>query len=280
MAISILTNVTSMSIRNLINRSADNIARSMEKVASGRRINRAGDDAAGLALASLTEGKLKSAEQAERNTLDALSFSQIAEGAMNEVDNLLIRVRQLAIQGSSDTIGGNEREALTIETKELISEIDRIAKSTKYFGTTLLDGAGREFTYQVGVENNENNRISYDASSVDLRVDTLGLDDISLEDGDSARESLNTIDEAITKVAIPRAMLGGIQTRLNSIVNTLGIYSEGLGAALSRIRDADLARETSEVVRNQILVRAGGAVLVQANSLPFMALELVKGMTG
>ncbi len=279
MAISILTNVTAMNIRNQINRSSENVTRSMERVASGRRINRAGDDAAGMALASLSEGKIRSAEQAERNALDALSFSQVAEGGMTEIDNLLIRMRQLAIQASSDTIGGNERVALEIESKQLIEEVDRISKATKYFGTTLLDGTGREFTYQIGVENDDASRISYDGSLIDLRIGTLGLDSIELGEAESARESLGVIDEAISKVAVPRATLGGIQTRLNSVVNTLGNYSENLSVALSRIRDADLAKETSEVVRNQIQVRAGGAVLAQANSLPLMALELIRGIS-
>lgn len=251
----------------------------MERVASGRRINRAGDDAAGMALASLSEGKIRSAMQAERNALDALSFSQVAEGGMSQIDNLLIRMRELSIQASSDTIGGNERQALEIELKELVSEVDRISQSTKYFGTNLLDGQGKEFTYQIGVENDESSRITYDGHLVDLRTASLGIDDLSLEDAETARDALGSIDEAISKVSIPRAQLGGVQTRLNSIVSSIGVYTENMTAALSRIRDADLARETSETVRNQIQVKAASAVLAQANALPLMALDLLKGLS-
>lgn len=277
MAISLLTNVTSTVIRNLLNKSSDAITRSMERVASGRRINRAGDDAAGMALASLSEGKIRSAQQAERNALDALSFSQVAEGGMNEIDNLLIRMRELSIQGGSDTIGGNERGALGIEMKELIMEIDRISHATKYFGTTLLDGQGSQFTYQIGVENDEPSRITYDGGVVDLRASTLGIDGLNVDDSGSSRDALGRIDEAISKVSLPRAQLGAIQTRLNSVIHTMGSYSENMTQALSRIRDADLALETSNVVRNHIQVKAGAAVLAQANSLPLLALDLVKG---
>ena len=278
MAISILTNVTALGIRNQLEKNSESITRSMERVASGRRINRAGDDAAGLALASLSEAKIRSAAQATRNTMDALSFSQVAEGGMSEIDNLLVRMRELAIQGASGTLGGNERTALQIELGELVSEVDRLAKSTKYFGTTLLDGQGKEFSYQIGVENDEASRITYDGGLVDLRANTLDLDELALDDVDEARDSLTVIDEAISKVSVPRARLGGIQTRLHSIVHTLGNYSENMTAALSRIRDADLAHETSEVVRSQILVRAASSVLAQANTLPLMALDLLKGL--
>ncbi|MBI1862121.1 MAG: flagellin FliC [Deltaproteobacteria bacterium] len=268
-----------MGIRNLLNKNSEEITRSMERVASGRRINRAGDDAAGMALASLSEGKIRSAQQAERNALDALSSAQVAEGGMNEIDNLLIRMRELAIQGASDTLGGNERGALGIEMKELISEVDRISHATKYFGTTLLDGQGSEFTYQIGVENDAPSRITYDGGMVDLRASSLGISGINVEDSGSARDALGAIDSAISKVSIPRAQLGAIQTRLNSVIHTMGSYTENMSAALSRIRDADLASETSNVVRNQIQVKAAAAVLSQANTLPLMALDLVKGIT-
>jgi flagellin len=279
MALSILTNTVATNIRNILNQNSEGIARSMERVASGKRINRAGDDAAGLSLASLAEAKVRSARQAERNAYEALSFSQVAESGMNEVDNLLVRMRELAIQGSSDTIGENERQGLNIEIRELISEINRISESTRYFGTTLLNGQGRQFSFQIGIENDESSRIIYDASTVDLRADSLDVDDLSVSDVDGSRESLSAVDEAISKVSIPRAQLGAIQTRIHSIIHTLGTYTENMSAALSRIRDADLAHETSEVVRNQIKVRAASAILTQANSLPNMALELIHGMT-
>jgi flagellin len=200
---------------------------------------------------------------------------QVAEGGMNEVSNLLIRLRELSIQAASDTIGDKERTMLELENKQIKEEIDRLANATEYFGTSLLNGQGKNFTFQIGPDNSEANRLEYSTASLDLRASSLGISGASLSDSSSALDALSQVDEAITKLNTPRAEVGAMQTRFNSIVNNLFIYEENMTAAKSRIVDADIAQETAKAVQAAVLQRAGTAVIAQANTMPALALKLL-----
>lgn len=276
MPISLLTNTTALSAKRNVEEANESLSKSLERLSSGKRINHAGDDAAGLAISDSFESRIRSMAQAERNTLDAVSLAQVAEGGMNEVSNIILRMRELAIQSASDTVSDKERELLQIETKELHNELGRLAESTKYLGTSLLNGQGQDFVFQIGPDNNENNRISYSASQIDLRPSTLGIDSVDLSSRDDAQGAIESLDNALQRIGKPRAQLGAIQERMHSITRTLASQQETLGAAKSRILDADLAQEASEAFRNQVRVKAGTAVMAQANTLPSLALRLLE----
>jgi flagellin len=275
MAISLLSNQAVINARRHMETTSRMFGEASERLASGKRINKSGDDAAGLAISQAMEGKIRSMQQARRNAQEALSLMQVAEGGMNEVSNLLVRLRELSIQAASDTIGDKERTMLELENKQIKEEIDRLANATEYFGTSLLNGQGKEFTFQIGPDNSEANRLEYSTASLDLRASSLGIDGASLSDSSSALDALSQVDEAITKLNTPRAEVGAMQTRFNSIVNNLFIYEENMSAAKSRIVDADIAQETAKAVQASILQRAGAAVIAQANTMPALALKLL-----
>lgn len=216
-------------------------------------------------------------QQASRNARDALSLIQVAEGGMNEVGNILIRIRELAIQAASDSVGDAERAMLHLEATQLGDEVNRIANSTKYLGTNLLNGTSKDFTFQVGIENDEFNRLHYSSAVVDIRPSTLGIDDLSFETTSDAQDSLSSIDSAILRLHIPRAEVGAIQSRIQATIGHLANYEESLTAANSRIRDADLASEATKYVQAQIQQKAAVAVLSQANQVPVLAYKLIEG---
>ncbi|NBV51881.1 flagellin FliC [bacterium] len=276
MAITLLSNLPVINARRHMEETGRMYGDAIERIASGKRINKSGDDAAGLAISTAMEGKIRSIAQARRNAKEALSLMQVAEGGMNEVSNLLVRMRELAIQGASDTIGDSERSMLELENQQLKKEIDRLANATEYFGTSLLNGEGKEFTFQIGPDNNENNRVTYSTDKLDLRASTLGVDGVSLSDEDSALDALGSVDEAITKLNVPRSEAGAMQTRFNSIINNLSIYEENMIQARSRIIDADLAAETAKATQAAVLQKAGAAVIAQANLMPHLALKLLE----
>jgi len=275
MPISLLTNTTALSVNRNLEESNQQLSKSLERLSSGKRINHAGDDAAGLTISDTLEARIRSLGQANRNTLDAISLAQVAEGGMNEVSNLLLRMRELAIQSASDTVGDKERELLQIEASELNQELNRLADSTQYLGSPLLNGKGNDFVFQIGPDNNENNRISYSASQIDLRASTLGVEGVDLSNRDDAAGAIESFDTALQRLGKPRAQLGAIQERMHSITRQLGSQEEGLAIAKSRILDADLANEASEAMRAQVRMKAGTAVMAQANTLPSLALRLL-----
>jgi len=275
MPISLLTNAVELSISRSLQMSEQKLRQSMERLASGKRINHSYDDPAGLAIASHLSGKIRSLQQAQRNALDATSVIQVAEGGLNELDGMVVRMRELAIQAASDSMGDPERELLNLEVSELREEVDRIAMSTRYLGVQLLNGTARRMTFQIGPENTEFDQIEYEAGTVDVRSATLGLDDVSLEDQDAAMESLAILDQAVHRMQIPRSQLGALQGRLHSVSNYLTMYEESLTDAHSRIHDTDYAKESSNFLRGQVLQKAAIAVLSQANTLPQEALKLL-----
>lgn len=250
--------------------------KSLEKLSSGYRINRAGDDAAGLAISESLKGQIRGLKQAWRNAQDGVSMIQVAEGGLQEVSNILIRLRELGVQAASDTVGPIERQLLNVEYQQLIDEVDRIADSTEFNGTPLLSGTGAVLDFQVGTRNDPNiDRLSFDASKADANSAALGVNLTTVADKASAQNALSAIDEAIVAVSATRADFGAMQNRLQSTINNLSISLENMAAANSRIRDVDVAEETAEMTRQNILLNAGTSVLAQANQTSKSALSLL-----
>jgi len=254
-------------------------AKSFQRLASGNRITSAGDDAAGLSISENLRGQVRAMGQAERNASDGISLVQVAEGGLTEIGNMLIRARELTVQAASDTVGDRERGFINNEVQSMVGEIDRIASSTNFNGTALLGGEGgkSELSFQVGTrkEANDSDRISFRPGDYNVKADALGVDSLDFKSIDGAREAMDTVDNAIGRVSEARAKLGATQNKLQSTVGTIQIGRENLQAARSRIADTDVASETSELVRGNILQSAGISVLSQANSSPMQALKLL-----
>lgn len=276
MGLRINTNVASLAAMRTLNNTKNNLDGSLERLSSGSRINRAGDDAAGLAISENLKASIRGFRQAKRNAQDGISLIQVTEGGLNEVSNMIVRLRELAIQASSDTIGDKERSFTDREFQALKSEIQRVADTTDFNGTQVLDGSAGIFEIQVGIHNNPmSDRVVYNAESSNVTLETLGLVGESVATKIGAQTSLASLDNALYRVNSVRADLGAIQNRLQSTINTLAISDENLSAANSRIRDADLAQEVSEMTKNNILMQAGISVLGQANNQSQVALKLL-----
>jgi len=279
MGFRIMTNTSSVTGQRHLRNTRRMLDQSLERLASGYRINKAGDDAAGLAISEKLRAKIRGLQVAQRNANDGISLVQVAEGGLNEVQNILVRMRELGVQAASDTIGPKERTYLDNEYQALKSEVDRIANGTDFNGTNLLDGTGGTLDIQVNT-GGENilgvDRISYDASKADANTDKLGISDLSIGDKNGAQMSLAKIDDALDYVSSLRGDLGAMQNRLISTINNIGISVENLSAANSRIRDVDIADESAELTRNNILMQAGTSVLAQSNQVPRMALDLLR----
>jgi flagellin len=277
MGLRINTNVASLNAQRNLSKTRLAQQRTLEQLSSGERINRAGDDAAGLAISENLKAQIRGLKQAERNAQDGISLVQIAEGGLSEVSNILIRLRELAVQAASDTIGPTERKFLNVEFEQLTQEIDRIANSTEFNRVPLLNGTGAVFDIQIGTRNDPlSDRLTFDASSADVNVAALGLNLASVADKISAQNSLAAIDQSIISVSGIRADFGALQNRLQSTINNVNISIENLSAANSRVRDADIASATAELTRNNILMQAGTSVLAQANNSSTTALNLIQ----
>jgi len=265
MGLRISTNMAAMSANRALSNTSENLAKTYERLSSGQRIQHAGDDAAGLSISENLRAQIRGMTQAERNASDGISFAQVAEGGLNEVSNILIRLRELAIQAASDTVGDKERSYINNEAQSLIQEVDRIANVTAFNGTSLLNGDGAKdiLEFQVGTRNDESDRIEFNVTENDVRASALGIDGMNYEDLDSAREALDSIDGAMGSVFGARARLGAAQNKLHATVNNIQITKENLSAARSRIADTDIAAETSDLVRGNILQNAGIAVLAR-----------------
>jgi flagellin len=276
MGMRVTTNIAAINAqRNLVG-SQRVLNKSMAQLASGSRINIAADDAAGLAISENLKAQIRSATQAQRNTNDGISMVQTAEGGLNEIGNIIVRLRELGIQASSDTVGATERGFVDKEVQQLKSEIQRIASVTTWGSTKLLDGSTPQFDFQVGIRNNaEEDRISFNSSENVATLDALELGSLDYTSKEGAQVSLVALDNAQTKVNGYRANLGAIQNRLTSTADNLGVSMENLSAANSRIRDTDVAQASSEMTRNNILMQAGTATLSQANQMNQLALKLI-----
>lgn len=279
MGLRINTNVPALIAQRNLRSTRGSLDRTLERLSSGSRINHAGDDAAGLAISESLRSQIRGLTQAERNAQDGISVVQVAEGALGEVSNILIRMRELAVQASSDTVGSNERRFLDLEFQQLLEEIDRIAQSTEYNGVPLLSGGSATFDVQIGIKNNPLiDRVKlFDPYTTDVNVVSLGINLANAADKSSAQNSLASLDLALQNVTSIRAEFGAMQNRLQSIINNLQISKENLASANSRIRDMDVAEEMAELTKNQILMQAGVSVLSQANASTKAALSLLGG---
>jgi flagellin len=278
MGLRIATNITALNAQRQMAITRLNLDKTLEKLASGSRINHAGDDAAGLAISENLRAQIRGMRQAKRNALDGVSLIQVSEGGLNEISNILIRLRELGIQAASDTIGDTERQFIDREYQSLKQEIDRIANVTQFNGTPLLNGKAGIFEIQVGTHNNPIlDRVVYNGERADSSLDALKLGGESVATKQGAQLSLSVVDDALVRVNSIRADLGAMQNRLQSTINNLAIADENLSAANSRIRDADIAEEVSEMTKQNILMQSGISVLGQANSTNAATLKLLAG---
>jgi flagellin len=276
MTLSLLTNIASLEAQRNVSNTQSTLASSVERLSSGMRINHASDDAAGLAISSKLSAELKGIKQAARNANDAVSMIQTAEGGLSEVNNLLSRMRELAVAAANGgTLGNSERGAINTEYTALLNEIDRIVAVTTYNGQVLLDGSVSATSFQVGSFNTSNDRLSLTITATGSSTLAINGTDVSTVAG--AQSVLSLLDTAIRGVAIQRANVGASQNRLVTTVDNLGIAFNNLSAANSRILDADVAEETAAMTRNNILLQAGISVLAQANTQPEAALQLLRG---
>jgi len=276
MALRISTNVASLNAQRSLTNTQHNSEQSLARLSSGYRINQAADDAAGLAISENLKAQIRGMRQASRNSNDGISLVQVAEGGLNEVSNMLIRLRELAVQGSSDTIGETERKFIDVEYQQLKSEVQRISEVTTFNGRDLLNGTGGIFDIQVGTHNDSfKDRLSFNASAANASLDALGIANEQVATKQGAQMSLEAVDKALVSVNGIRANFGAMQNRLQSTIANLAISDENLSAANSRIRDTDIAAESAELTRNNILTQAGVSVLGQANSMSQIALKLL-----
>jgi flagellin len=310
MGMRIRTNIASLNAQRRLGNATDAMGNSAAKLASGERINKAADDAAGLAMSENLRADVRSLNQAKRNALDGVSVLQTAEGGLTETTNMLVRLRELAVQSASDTIGTRERGFLDEEYQALKSEIDRIANSTEFNGTRLLVGAtniaddmhkgenqfplevqiGKDYYRQtdaidaknpvniIRLDLNKLNAFSTGENSLQINKTMAGEDVAGIGDKKDAQLSIGRLDEAITTVNQYRSYLGAVQNRMTSAISNLGVSVENLDTARSRIRDTDFAAETAEYTKAKILQQAGTSVLAQANQQPNVALGLLQNM--
>lgn len=294
MGMRIRTNVSALKAQRNLTNTTDEIASNTEKLSSGYRINKSADDAAGLAISDTLNSKIASTNQARRNANDGISLIQVAEGSMNEITNILVRLRELTTQAASDTIGNLERSYTNLEYTELVDEIDRIANSTEFNGLKLLGGGEEnegteDLTIHVGAgDGTKENTDTISINIENIRINTEEILELGKEsevgpeevDGDFSREDaaakLEVLDRAIKKVAGNRAILGSKQSRLGSTINNLGVKLENMSISKSRIKDVDIASETALFTQNKILGQAGVSVLSSANSIPQLALSLLQ----
>jgi flagellin len=246
-------------------------AKNMEKLSSGLRINRAGDDAAGLAISEKMRGQIRGLDMAAKNSQDAISLIQTAEGALNETHAILQRMRELAVQGGNDTNTTADRNNIQDELNQLLSEIDRISNTTQFNTKNLLDGSFTG-TFQVGANDGQIITLSVNSMS----TGALAVAGISVGSNALASQAIASIDNAISKVSQERSKLGAYQNRLEHTINNLSTSSENLTAAESRIRDVDMAKEMMEFTKNNILTQASQAMLAQANQQPQGVLQLLR----
>jgi len=275
MGLRIQTNIASVNAQRNLRQNGTGLDKAMERLSSGYRINKSMDDVAGLAISEQMRGQIRGLGQAQRNAQDGISFVQVAEGGLSETSNILVRMRELATQAASDTIGDKERGFVNVEVQQLKQELERIAQTTEYSGTRLLDGSSKQLDFQVGIRAGENNRITYDAGQANATIGSLGVAGIAVDSKGSARDTLEQVDEAISRVASMRANFGAVQSRMSSTINNIEVYRENLSASQSRIKDADIAMESSELAKTSILQNAGVATLAQANQSTALALKLL-----
>ncbi len=284
MPVRIFNNIPSLNAQRLLGQNNDRLARSVERIASGIRINRGADDAAGLAISESLRSDIRALRQAVRNANDGISLINVAEGALNEQSGILIRLRELASQAATGTVGSTERATIQLEFNALRSEIDRIANTTEFNGQNLVDGSlasgvasSSQILIQVGIDATSSSRINLNAEVAlqSISATALGLDTLAVSTAAAALTALDSINSAIDVVTQGRGRVGAVQNRLVRTIGNLSISVENLQAAESAIRDADIAEEVALLTRNQILVQASTAAVAQANQIPQSVLQLL-----
>jgi flagellin len=276
MGIRINTNMASVNAQRQLRGTQAKLGNSFEQLASGKRINKSADDAAGLAISESLNSTIRSYHQTGRNAQDGISFIQVAEGGMSEVANMATRLRELSVQAASDTVGEKERVYLDREAQQLKLEIERIAQGTKFNGMNLLNGQGSKLDFQVGITNDDFlDRISYDPGATDVSLSTLGLGSIDISSKESAQGGLDAIDSSINVLNSNRSTLGALQNRLGTTIANNEVAVENFTAAKSRILDADMAGVSADLARETVKTSASTAVLAQANMGTQAALKLI-----
>ena len=285
MAVRIFNNITSLNSQRLLGQNNDRLGQSVERISSGIRINRASDDAAGLAISEGLRSDIRALRQAGRNANDGVSLINITEGALNEQGSMLIRLRELASQAATGTTGSTERATIQLEFNALRNEIDRITNTTEFNGQKLIDGSlassiasTSQVFIQIGIDSNANSRINLN-EQINLTAVTssaLSIDSLSVKTADEALTALDGISKAISTVTATRGQVGAVQNRLMRSISNLSISVENLSAAESQIRDADIAEEVALLTRNQIMVQASTAMVGQANLIPQSVLQLLQ----
>ena len=270
MGLRINTNVASLNAARTLQRSTSSLNKSLERLSSGLRINRAADDAAGLAIAEGFRSVVRGTQVAQRNAQDGVSLVQTAEGALSETTNILQRIRELSVQAANGTQSSANRVSLDTEVNQLLAQIDDIAFDTEFNGVNVLS-SGTTLTLQTGAFRGQNLSIIVGAGS----QGSIGVSAVNISTANGAISALSTVDAALQSVNSLRSNLGAFQNRLEFTINTLAIQEENSAASESAIRDADVARETIQFTRNQILVSAGTSVLAQSNIVPQTALQLL-----
>ncbi|RPJ69320.1 MAG: flagellin FliC [Alphaproteobacteria bacterium] len=276
MGLRIATNIASQSVQKNLKEVSNAGNAQLEKLSSGKRITKASDDAAGLAIATNLEAQTKGLRQATRNANDGISLVQTAEGGLNETSNILVRLRELTIQAASDTVGESERGFLDKEYQQLSKEVDRISESTTFNGSQLLNGKGKgSMDFQVGAFAGEQNKITFDSSETDASTSSIGIASTGIANKDDALSAIATVDSAISKVSGQRANLGSIQSRLGSTVKNLETQTINQDSARSVIQDVDVAEASAALASNQVVKNAAVSTLAQANQIPNSALRLI-----
>jgi len=276
MGLRVNTNTAALNAQFQLRDSMKGATKSMERLSSGSRINKASDDAAGLAISENIRANIRGLKQVDRNAQDGISMTQIAEGALNQVANILVRLREISIQSASDTIGDRERKLVNKEYEQLLAEVDRIAGATEYNGVKLLAGVGDRIDFQINTRNSDAvDRISFDPTQADVSLVSLGLNQSDVTDKYNAQDSIAQLDSAIASVSNLRAAFGSVQSRLMATTENILTSIENLSAANSRIRDTDMAEESSEMAKKNLMLQAGTSVLAQANQQPGQALALL-----
>jgi flagellin len=273
MALTVNTNMAAMSAANTLNNTQGSLSNTLSRVSSGMRITKAADDAAGAAVAQNLSTTARSGRQAIRNANGGISVIQTAEAASKEVLSILDRVRELAVQSSSDTLEDTERAYIQTETAALMEEVDRIADSSEFNGIALSNGSTASLTVQVGTDGSTNSQI--DIALGDLNATALSVDSLTLSTATASRTAIGTVDTAIDSVNSIRATYGATQNRLGSAINNMSTYVESLSSAASQIQDADYAHETAEMTRLQVMQQAGVAALGQARGMNQSVLSLL-----
>ena len=284
MAIRIFNNIASSNAQRILGVNNQRLATSIERISTGIRINKGADDAAGLAISEGLRSDIRALRQATRNANDGISLISVTEGALNEQSGILIRLRELASQAATGTVGSTERGTIQLEFSALRNELTRISQTTEFNGIALLDGSlasgatsTNHIMIQIGIDNSENSRLNLNSAINLAAVDasTLGIHALSVTGASEALTALNEINNAIGSVTAARGKVGAVQNRLQRSVSALAITAENLQAAESSIRDADIAAEIAELTRNQILVQTSTAMVGQSNLIPQSVLQLL-----